>query len=95
MRLFFILCCGLGAPPSAIAAISDFNCDDRTRLTATLEGSLRAKRQGVGLRDPGTTLEVWVTPENGDWMIVQHYASGTSCIVAMGEYWETARPNPA
>ncbi|MEL6915210.1 MAG: hypothetical protein AAFP13_12000 [Pseudomonadota bacterium] len=64
-------------------------------MTATLERALEAERQGTGLRDPETTLEVWVSPANGDWVIVQHYASGTSCIVAMGEYWTPKTPNPA
>lgn len=77
------------------ASISDVSCDDRTRITATLKSSLQAERRGVGLRDPETTLEVWVLPTNGDWIIVQHYASGTSCIVATGEYWEASAPNPA
>ncbi|MEO0484701.1 MAG: hypothetical protein AAF092_02180 [Pseudomonadota bacterium] len=77
------------------AGISDVSCDDRTRLTATLTGALGAERQGVGLRDPETMLEVWVTPASGDWLLVQHYASGTSCIVAMGEHWQRITPNPA
>lgn len=62
---------------------------------ATLKQTLHAERQGTGLRDPETMLEVWVTPASGDWMIVQHYASGTSCIVAMGAHWEQAAANPS
>lgn len=89
--VFFVLAL---ASPSA-AAFSDVSCDDRTRMTETLETSLQVERHGTGLRDPDTTLEVWVSPANGDWIIVQHYANGTSCIVAMGGYWEAANPNPA
>ena len=85
----------LGAPIAASALMDEVSCDDRARLTSTLTGTLGAERQGSGLRDPDTMLEVWVTPANGDWIIVQHYASGTSCIVAIGAYWETAPPNPA
>ena len=54
-----------------------------------------AERQGMGLRDPDTMLEVWVNPRDGEWMIVQNYANGTSCIVAMGEHWETGPAGPA
>ncbi|MFL4469873.1 hypothetical protein ACERZ8_08350 [Tateyamaria armeniaca] len=75
--------------------MSDVSCDDRGRLTETLTQTLRAELKGTGLRDPETMLEVWVTPANGDWVIVQHYANGTSCIVAMGAHWEGAVPNPA
>ncbi|WP_298847375.1 hypothetical protein [uncultured Ruegeria sp.] len=31
-------------------------------------------------------MEVW-TDQNGDWTMVVTYATGTSCIVAMGEHW--------
>ncbi|MEM9435769.1 MAG: hypothetical protein AAGA15_01910 [Pseudomonadota bacterium] len=82
------------ASPSS-AALSDVSCDDRARMTDTLTQTLQAERRGTGLRDPETTLEVWVSPTNGDWIIVQHYATGTSCIVALGEYWEAPLPNPA
>ena len=85
----------IGATTAAQATLGDVSCDDRSRLTATLETTLRAERQGTGLRDPETMIEVWVTPANGDWLIVQHYSNGTSCIVAMGEYWEGDTSNPA
>ena len=54
-----------------------------------------AERQGTGLRDPETLVEIWITPSNGDWLIVQNYTNGTSCIVAMGEYWEATPQEPA
>ncbi|WP_152541109.1 hypothetical protein [Sulfitobacter noctilucae] len=75
--------------------MADVSCDDSERLTQTLTIVMGAKRHGIGLRDPDTTLEVWVTQTNGDWMIVQNYANGTSCIVAMGEHWEGTKANPA
>jgi len=31
-------------------------------------------------------MEVW-TADQGDWTLVITYATGTSCIVAMGENW--------
>ena len=82
---------------SAQAKLADVSCDDSARLTQTLTHVMGAERQGMGLRDPETMLEVWVTRSNGDWMIVQNYANGTSCIVAMGDHWENAsgKPDPA
>lgn len=82
-------------PGTATAGLSDVSCDDSSRMVATLTNVLGAERQGLGLRDPETMLEVWVTPRNGDWLILQNYANGTSCIVAMGEHWETRLPEPA
>ncbi|MFZ5963663.1 hypothetical protein ACOXXX_11975 [Thalassococcus sp. BH17M4-6] len=64
-------------------------------MTTMLTTVLGAERQGMGLRDPDTMLEVWVSRGNGEWLIVQNYANGTSCIVAMGEHWEPADPGPA
>ncbi|MDG1068913.1 MAG: hypothetical protein P8P40_11160 [Sulfitobacter sp.] len=75
--------------------MSDVICDDSARMIKTLKEIRGAKRQGMGLRDPETMLEVWVTVRNGDWVIVQNYANGTSCIVAMGEHWEGSLTNPA
>ncbi|MEM6589461.1 MAG: hypothetical protein AAF641_13525 [Pseudomonadota bacterium] len=76
------------------AEISDVSCDDRSRMTDTLKNVLGAERQGTGLRDPETLLEVWVARASGDWIIVQNYSNGTSCIVAMGEHWENNTSGP-
>lgn len=80
---------------TANAQMSDLSCDDSVRLIEMLEDVLGAQRQGMGLRDPDTMLEIWVMPRNDEWLIVQSYANGTSCIVAMGEYWENAEIGPA
>lgn len=82
-------------PALAKAAISDVSCDDSTRIADMLTNVLGAERHGMGLRDPETLLEIWVTRQTGDWMIVQNYTNGTSCIVAMGDHWEGILPGPA
>ena len=78
----------LAIPSVGQAGISDVSCDDSARMIVTLTEVLGAERQGMGLRDPDTMLEVWVSRRSGDWLIVQNYANGTSCVVAMGENWE-------
>ncbi|UWQ16774.1 hypothetical protein [Jannaschia sp. M317] len=75
--------------------MSDVSCDDSARMVETLTRVVGAERQGMGVRDPDTMLEVWVTARNGEWLIVQTYSNGTSCIVAMGDHWEASRANPA
>lgn len=80
---------------TAQAQISDLSCDDSTRLNERLVNVLGATRQSSGLRDPETILEIWVMPRNSEWLIVQNYSNGTSCIVAMGEHWETDTIGPA
>ncbi|MEO0939111.1 MAG: hypothetical protein AAFY38_13235 [Pseudomonadota bacterium] len=97
MSRFLAMILGLaGAAPSAAQVIlSDLSCDDSARMTQKLEQVLGATRQGIGLRDPETMVEVWATAGNGEWLIVQTYANGTSCIVAMGEHWQGRARSPA
>ncbi len=94
-RYFLILAISAALPTLANAKMADVSCDDSARMTNMLTQVLGAERQGMGLRDPETMLEVWVTRRSGDWMIVQNYANGTSCIVAMGEHWEATQTGPA
>jgi hypothetical protein len=96
MRKYFTpLLFALLLPGASHAWIADLSCDDSARIKQMLTQSMGAERQGMGLRDPDTVLEIWVTPKHGDWTIVQNYANGTSCIVAMGESWESKSPQPA
>ena len=90
-----LFCVLMTLPTFSQAQMSDVTCDDSARLTTSLQDVSGAERQGMGLRDPETMLEVWVVERNGDWIIVQNYANGTSCIVAMGEHWEKPLANPA
>ena len=80
---------------TAQAKMPEISCDDSARLNETLVDVLGATRQSSGLRDPETLLEVWVLPRNSEWFIVQSYANGTSCIVAMGEHWQDDNAGPA
>lgn len=85
----------LTLPLPALAQVSDLSCDDSARMNERLVDVFGATRQSTGLRDPETVLEVWVLPRNSEWLIVQNYSNGTSCIVAMGEHWEDDNPEPA
>jgi len=66
-------------------------CAPRADILTRLAG---AKMAGAGLRDAEAVLEVW-TKASGDWTLVQSYANGTACILAMGEAWEAVTPPPA
>lgn len=57
-------------------------------MLVRLEQTHRAARQGCGMRGPDALLEIWSIPATGEWTLVQTYASGKSCIVAMGDNWE-------
>jgi hypothetical protein len=79
----------------ASATLSDLVCDDTARLQDQLTTVVGAEIHGYGLRDPEAMLEIWIVPETGAWTVVQNYANGTSCIMAMGEYWQGLLPEPA
>jgi len=81
----------LSVPASAATPIAEVICAPRAEIVARLAG---AKVAGSGLRDAEAVLEVW-TSQSGDWTLVQSYANGTACILAMGEAWEAVAPPPA
>ena len=84
----------LAIPVSAMASstMTDVICYDRETMLIRLEETHGAIRQGRGMRGPDALLEIWSIPSTGDWTLVQTYASGRSCIVAMGESWEALDP---
>lgn len=81
----------LAAAP-APAQLADVICDDTARLESQIAGMDQRRKTGQGMRGPETLLEIWVAPRTGDWLLVQTYTNGTSCIVAMGEHWESLEP---
>lgn len=87
-----VLFAALSQPTAGQARIADVICDDKTRLEERLTRVQGAVRQGQGMRGPDALMEIWITPHNGDWTLVQSYAGGTACIVAMGEHWEMLTP---
>lgn len=95
-RLLFALSVTLlPAPALAGSAIADVICFDRDTMVQRLEIVHNAQRQGRGMRGPDALLEVWAVPSTGEWTLVQNYANGRSCIVAMGNNWEGTREDPA
>lgn len=95
IRYLLLLVSACSISTTSHAQLADVSCDDSARMTNTLKNVMRAERQGMGFRDRETMLEVWVAKKSREWIIVQNYANGTSCIVAMGDHWESNRLGPA
>ncbi|QPM88902.1 hypothetical protein [Pseudooceanicola algae] len=94
-RLLIPILCGLwAAPVFAASPIAEVVCDSRAAMEQRLVTRLGSTRQATGLRGPEQVMEVW-TDRSGDWTLVVSYASGTSCIVAMGEAWENTAQTSA
>ena len=87
MLRFTLLIPLLWAPPVAAKnPIAEVLCEPTDKLHAKLTRQFGASREATGIRSPEQVMEVW-TGKRGDWALVVTYATGTSCIVAMGEDW--------
>lgn len=80
------------APVMAADPIGDVICAERGEMLRRLQTEHGAVLQGTGLRSAEAVLEVWAVPSTGNWTLVQSYANGKSCIVAIGEHWEGPGP---
>lgn len=67
-------------------------CAPRAKLLARLEHGRDFAAQGQGLRDAEAMIEIRADTD-GNWLLIQNYADGLSCLLAMGEAWEGASPS--
>ncbi|MBY5972776.1 hypothetical protein KUV28_10485 [Ferrimonas balearica] len=74
-------------PAPAASPLAEVVCDSTPRLEARLSGAMNQRREAMGLRDPEQVMEIWLAP-GGAWTLVAAYATGRSCILAMGEAWQ-------
>ena len=85
----------LSISPLHATPIAEVICAPTAEMENRLVGPFGAVRTGLGVRNPEQVMELW-TDGQGDWTLVVRYASGTSCIVAMGEEWTaTAAAKPS
>ncbi|WP_068111810.1 hypothetical protein [Tropicimonas marinistellae] len=89
MRLVTLICAFLlpTAPAIARSPIADVICAPTDEMREKLLRQFGEVQQGTGLRGPDQVMELW-SGASGDWTLVMTYASGQSCIVAMGEHWD-------
>lgn len=81
-----LLVLGLAAPVGAESPIAEILCEPTSRLEDKLTRQFGSQRVASGMRGPDQIMEVW-SSKRGDWTMVVTYATGTSCIVAMGQDW--------
>lgn len=77
----------VASPSQAASPIAEVICDQTPRMENRLKTAMNHRREGLGLRGPEQVMELWTSPR-GDWTMVVTYATGKSCIVAMGEAWQ-------
>ena len=78
----------LATPAQSKSPIAEVICEPTQRMYDKLIGQFGATREATGLRGPEQLMEVW-TSSSGDWTMVVTYSTGTSCIVAMGQNWDS------
>lgn len=86
-RLSAITLCLLPLAAAAGSPIAEVICAPRDEMVDRLSRTYGAGVTATGLRDAETVMEVWSDPQ-GRWTLVQSYANGQMCILAMGEAWE-------
>lgn len=73
------------APPAEAATAV---CGKRAEVIKTLAQAYKEQPAAMGLAAGGGMLEVF-SSQNGSWTILLTQPTGTSCIVAAGEGWES------
>lgn len=89
----WLLCVGdAQVQAQARSPIAEVICEPTGDMHRKLKQQFGGRQAASGLRGREQIMEVW-TDRSGDWTLVVTYASGTSCIVAMGEDWASFDPH--
>jgi len=70
------------------AASAQVACIDHDTLVDSLAERFQERQLGYGLVGDIAIMELYVSPR-GSWTVVMTDIAGRSCIVAVGEGWET------
>lgn len=94
MRLTLLIFLMFAGPAASGSPIAEVICAPKQQMKERLTLQYGETRRATGMRNPEEIMEVWADPA-GDWTMVITYASGKSCIVAMGEHWHEEPRDPA
>ena len=67
-------------------------CGGRDAMAERLETGYDEKPSALGLSSTGRLIEVYTSP-SGTWSIIMTRPDGISCLVAVGESWQTMSPH--
>ena len=70
------------------------NCGERQAIASKLEQTYQETPTGIGLSKNGGVFEVFTSPK-GTWTILFTKPDGQSCMMAVGDNWETKSPELA
>ena len=88
MRLI-LAACFLATP-----ALAQENCGATEMIAAVLQEQYGERVQSMGLERTGLLVSFWVNEKSGTWTITTTTADGLTCVVAVGDYFESfAKPS--
>lgn len=64
-------------------------CAKRDDIVSQLQGRHGESRQSVGLQQNRGVIETWANPDTGSWTIIVSLPDGNSCLVAVGEAYQS------
>ena len=79
------------APAPATTTTSLNLCGERNQMVRDLDREFREQPLASGLVDKDAVMEIFVSP-SGTWTILATGTDGLSCVMAVGEGFDTAAP---
>lgn len=74
---------------SAVPAMAAEQCAARADMVKALGEKFHENPSAVGVVNPNVVLEVFVS-DKGTWTILASDTKGQSCVISVGEGWESA-----
>lgn len=79
-----------GAAMMATSVSATTVCYPREQMLSYISRDFDADREANGIVRPFSIMEIWVSKESGDWLIVTTDLDGMSCVVAYGEDYSSS-----
>ncbi|MEM7270038.1 MAG: hypothetical protein AAF401_12400 [Pseudomonadota bacterium] len=83
-----ILAAALAVIPTNAAAQGRV-CAERDKIVERLEATHGEVRQSFGLQRNAGVIETYANPDTGSWTIIVSLPTGLSCLVAVGEAYQS------
>jgi hypothetical protein len=78
----------MAAASVGVAQAQQVSCADRSVLIEQLATKFQERQLAVGQMGPMVILEIFVA-DSGTWTIFATDVGGTSCVVAVGDNWQS------
>jgi hypothetical protein len=78
------------AAPLPAQAQAQQACGKRADIIKHLAGQYQESPVAIGLADNGSLVEILASTDGATWTLIFSLPTGTSCLVATGQDWQTA-----